>query len=491
MKKKDVLIIGAGLSGLSSAALLAHRGYNVTLLEKHTTPGGVARSAQMGDYTFDMGPTWYLMPGVFERFFSELGEDINDHLNLIDLDPSYRLFFEEGERFDITRDMDKNRAVFESLEMDGGKKLDRYLADSKYKLDTALDEFLYRDYTSIFDFLNRKMLIEGPKLQVFSKLDNHAKRFFASQKARKILEYNIVFLGCSPYKSPALYSLMSWVDLAEGVRYPEGGIHSLVRALEALAIKRGVTIHYNTPVDGIIIKDRKARALRSGEDEYSADIILSAADYHHTETELMPQQYRNYSSRYWEKKLMAPTAFLIYLGIKKKIPELAHHNIYLTSNWEEHFDTIFDHAAWPENPSYYVGCPSKTDPHVAPAEGEALFILVPVAPGLEDTDEIRDTLASSTIAHLEKITGTSFKDDIEEMRIVSHRDFIEEGNLYRGSSLGLAHTLFQSAVFRPSHRNKKIANLYYTSHYTHPGIGMPMVLISSEVVAQEIEKDFS
>ncbi len=488
---KKAVIIGAGLSGLTAAALLARDGFSVTMLEKHDAPGGVARKKKAAGFTFDMGPTWYLMPEVFERFFGLFGKRVSDLYELNLLDPSYKIFFSKDETATITGDMDHNRRLFEGLEPGGGESLTRYLETAEYKYNTAMEEFLYREYNSLLDFFNKKMLLEGTRLHVFQKLDNYAKRFFKNPRARKILEYNIVFLGCSPYKSPALYSLMSHVDIRQGVRHPTGGIFRLVEAVHGLGAKLGVRFRFGEEAREIVVENGRASGVRTDTGMYNADVVLSAADYRHTETALLAEGYRNYPGRYWEKKVYAPSALIIYLGLDRRVPALEHHNLFLSENWDDHFRDIFDRPAWPKDPSYYVGCPSRTDPTAAPRGCENLFILVPVAPGLEDTDDIRNSLAEKIITHLEGLTGEPIRNAILYKETRSIRDFEEGGNLFRGTALGLAHTLFQTAVFRPSHRNRRVPNLFYSSHYTHPGIGMPMVFISSEIAAGIIKREIT
>jgi len=485
---KKLIVIGAGLAGLTAAAQCARKGYDVTVLEKNDAPGGVARTLERGGFTFDMGPTWYLMAEVFDRFFAEFGKTTADYFELTALDPSYTIHFEDGRQAHITRDLSKVAALFEGLEPGAGKKLKGYLEESEYKYRTALDEFLYREYNSIFDFFNKKMLFEGMKLRIFQKLDPYLKRYFISEKIRKILEYNIVFLGCSPFKSPALYSLMSHVDLVQGVSYPMGGIGSLVRAVYDLAREQGVNFHFNSEVSSIEVKDGRAERVIASTGNFKGDIVLNAADYRLCEKNFLRPEHRTYSDRYWNKRLLAPTAFLIYLGLNKKIPGLSHHTLYLAEDWDRHFETIFDRPAWPDNPSFYIGCPSKTDSSVAPENGENLFVLVPVAPGLDDSDKTREQFADRIISKIESLTGETIRDSIIVKQIVSHCNFKELG-YFKGTSLGLAHTLFQTAFFRPAHRSKRVSNLYFTGHYTHPGIGMPMVVIASHVISDKILRE--
>jgi 1-hydroxy-2-isopentenylcarotenoid 3,4-desaturase len=486
---KKVVIIGGGLSGLSSAALLGREGYAVTVVEKHSVPGGVARVARENGFVFDMGPTWYLMPEVFEHFFELFDKNISDYYELVELDPSYQVFFEGKGNVTLSRDREANKKIFDLFEPDGGEKLDRYLANSAVKYSIAVNEFLYREFTGFFQFLNMRVLRDGLKLNIFRRLDAFMNKYFTSSEARKVLGFNTVFLGSSPYKTPALYSLMSHADLTQGVFYPMGGIGSMVEALHKLGEEQGVTYRFSENATKIEVTDRKTTGVTTDKGFISADIVLSSVDYHYTDTTLLDKPYANYSHTYWKKRVMAPSTFLIFLGLTKKVENLMHHNFFFVEDWEGNFRMIFDEKSWPEHPSYYVGVPSKTDTTLCPEGGETLFILVPVAPGLDDPDEFRERYAENVLVHLEGLTGQEIRSHIAYKRIISHRDFIDGNNIYKGSSLGLAHTLFQTALLRPSHRSKKVPNLYYTGHYTQPGIGMPMQLIGSELVAKRIKDE--
>jgi phytoene desaturase len=427
------------------------------------------------------------MSDVMERFFAQFDKKPADYYKLIDLDPSYRIFFGKDNYMDVTRDIEKNSSLFESLEKGAGRRLAEYLRISEFKYTTAINEFLYRDYASIFQFMNKKLMLEGLRLHIFKTLDSYAKRYFKSETLRKILEFNIVFLGCSPYKSPALYSLMSHVDMKLGVRYPKGGIYSFIEGLHRLCAENGVVFHFNSRVDSIFAKHSRAGGVKCGVETHTADAVISAADYHHTETELLDAEYRSYSKKYWNKRVMAPGALIVLSGVKKKLAGLAHHNLYLCERWKGHFSSIFDRPEWPADPSYYIGCPSASDASAAPSGCESLFVLVPIAPGLDDSN--RETYSERIMDHLGGLLGEDLAAKMEFKKIISHRDFSGSHNYYRGTALGLAHTLFQTAVFRPSHRSKKLPGLYFTGHYTHPGIGMPMALIASEITAGEIIND--
>lgn len=482
-------MIGAGFGGLSSAALLAKDGHKVEVFEKNDMAGGRARVWKKDGFVFDMGPSWYLMPDVFERFFKEFGKKPEDYYRLKHLDPQYRMYFGKEDRIDISRDISKNVELFDSLERDGGKKLKKYLELAKIQYEVAMDKFVYKNYNSLFDFFNWEIILNGPKMRLFSSLDNYTRRFFSNPKARKILLYTTVFLGGSPKKTPALYSLMSHVDFNLGVSYPDGGLGSLVSAFERVCKEQGVLVHYNSPVEKILVDSAgKARKLLVNGEEKQYDVVVANADYNHVETELLDRKWQTYDENYWRKKIIAPSAFIIYLGIKKKLKQLLHHTLILSNDWMGHFESIFDRPSWPGKPSYYVCCPSKTDDSVAPQGHENLFILVPAAAGLKDSDEFRERYAKKILSHLEESIGERFIDDITVKRIFTHRDFQEDYNAFKGTALGLAHTLFQTAVFRPGNQSRRISNLYYAGHFTNPGIGVPMVVISAHLVRELIRR---
>jgi phytoene desaturase len=489
MEQKTIIVIGSGFGGLSVAALLAKEGNKVKVIEKNEQAGGRASVYKIKGFTFDMGPSWYLMPDVFQKFFGEFGKKPEDYLQLKRLDPAYRVFFSKEDIVDISSDLNKNKNLFEKMEKGGSQKLSEYLDKSEYQYNIAMNDFIYKDYKHFTDFLKPKLIVEGTKLHMFDKLDHYAKRYFLSDKIRKILEYTIVFLGGSPYDSPALYSLMSHVDFNLGVWFPiGGGIGQLVEAMVKIAEKYDVDFEFNNPVKKIIVKNGIVKGVETQKGDYDADIVIANADYPYVETNLLEKEYISYNEKYWDKKKIAPSAFLMYLGLNKKLKSLTHHNLYFASNWENHFDEIFHNPKWPYNPSYYISCTSKTDKTVAPKDCENVFILVPVAPDLNDTDEIRDKYSDKILKHLENLTGEKIIDSIIYKKIFTHRDFSDRYNAYKGTALGLAHTLKQTAVFRPSHSSKKVKNLYYTGHYNHPGIGVPMVIISSQILAEEIKK---
>lgn len=489
MSQKKIVIIGAGFGGLSAAALLAKQGHDVLVLEKNEQPGGRASVYKEKGFTFDLGPSWYLMPDVFEKFFAQFGAKPEDFFKLQRLDPAYRIFFGKDDHVDLASDLQKNMALFEQIEPGAAAELTRYLAQSKYQYDVSMQDFLYRDYTSLLQFFNRRMLTEGRKLHVFESLDAYTRRYFKNDKLRKILEYSMVFLGGAPKNTPAIYSLMSHIDFNLGVWYPQGGITQVVQALEKLAISYGAKFQYNSPVDSIEVADKTAKYVVVNGERIPADIVVANADYHHVETKLLEKNNQTYPESYWQKRTLAPSAFILCLGYDRKITGLQHHSLFFDHDWMRHFDAIFENPGWPEFPSYYVSCASKTDATIVPPGGEALFVLVPVAAGLEDTDELRATYTEKILNHLGGLLGQDLHGAVVQ-KIISHCDFKELYNAYQGTALGLSHTLMQTAIFRPRHQSKKVSNLYYTGQYTHPGIGMPMCLISSQLVAEKINEQY-
>lgn len=487
---RQVVVIGAGFSGLSVAALLLQKGYQVQILEKNAEAGGRARLWSQQGYHFDMGPSWYLMPEVFDRFFAKLDRRREDYYALEKLKTYYKVFFEGADHVTITDDRAANKRVFDGLEPEGGAKLEAYLAKAAYKYDVAVGEFLYRDYKNLFQFFNRRLMTEGLKLDVFTSLDKFVGKYFTDIRARQILEYAMVFLGSSPQNAPALYSLMSHVDLNQGVFFPKGGLNGVARGMETLVRELGGVIHYNRDVTKIHVVNGQARGVEAGGETFSADLVVNAGDYAWGETQLLERPWQSYPEGYWKKRVVAPSMLIAYLGVKKAIPGLEHHNLYFSKDWNAHFDTIFKKPSWPENPCFYLSAITKTDKAMAPAGAENLFLLIPAAPGLADDPAWREDYLERQLIHVEQVTGTRFRQDIEVRRAFSQRDFEADYHAFQGTALGLSHTLFQTAVFRPSHRSKRVANLYYTGQYTHPGVGVPMCLIASEITAEEIERQW-
>ncbi len=485
-----VAVIGAGIGGLAVACLLAQDGHPVDVYEKNEQAGGRASVLEADGFRFDMGPSWYLMPDIFEHFFALLGERIEDHLRLTRLSPSYRIFFKgEARNVDLYGDRERDRATFASFEPTADQALDRYLLQAATVYDTARHWFLYRNYDSVWDFLDRHVAFSGMGPGLLASMDRHVNRFFADAHLRKIIEYPLVFLGGSPDNTPALYQLMSHLDFTQGVFYPQGGIVEVVRALERLAVARGVRIHVNCGVHQIRTEQGRATGLLL-EDGHtvSADLVVSNADNAFTERVLLRAEDRSFSERYWASRVMAPSAFILYLGVKGRIPTLTHHNLIFAQDWKVHFREIFDDPRWPSDPSLYVCAPSVTDPSVAPPGHENLFVLVPMAAGLEYTDADLQWYKEKMLRLLQEVFAVpDLAERIVYERTFCVREFEERYHSYKGSALGFAHTLRQTAVFRPNNVSKKVKGLYYVGAGTNPGIGMPVCLVSAELAYKRIK----
>ncbi len=484
-----ISIIGSGLGGMATACLLAASGNKVTVFEKNEQLGGRASVLKLDGFTFDMGPSWYLMPEFFEHFFALLGERSETYYQLQRLEPSYRIFFSgQSKPIDFYGDLERDLVTLEKLEPACSEKLRKYLETAKTQYEISTDRFIYKNYDSLRDFFTKEILQDGLKLHVFESMEKYIQKQFKSPEVQKILQYTLVFLGSSPARTPALYSLMSHIDFHQGVFYPAGGIGQVAKALETIAKKHGVTFRVNASVKRILLQGTKACGveLASGE-TYVSDAVISNADIAFTEEQLLPSSARDHSTAYWKKRTLAPSALILYLGIDKKLPNLKHHNLLFCKDWKRTFDQIFEHPAWPDDPSLYICAPSVTDPSVAPADKENLFVLVPIAAGLADTPELRKTYTDKILALIEKeLDLPDLRSHICVQKTFCVNDFIERYHSLGGSALGLAHTLWQTATFRPNNVSKKVQGLYYVGANTNPGIGMPMVLASAELLYKRL-----
>ncbi|NYB51965.1 MAG: phytoene desaturase [Methanobacteriaceae archaeon] len=489
---KNVTVVGAGFGGLSAGALLARDGFKVTVLEKNEGPGGRASVYSKDGFYFDMGPSWYLMPDVYEKFYHEFGKKAEDFFKLEKLDPSYRIFIYDEEVFDLRADVEKNYQLFDSFEPHGGEKLKEYLESSKELYEFSIEEMLYKDYKSVLDLLNGKLLIKSYKLHLWENLEDYINKQFESDEARKILKYAIGFLGGAPKNTPSFYHLVSHADLAMGVFYPEGGMRKVVSSLYELGESLGVEFKFNEPVKKLEINENVVKKVISSQGTYEPDLVIVTTDYPYAELELLDPVYQSYNQKYWEDRVISPSAMVVYLGVDFKVDKLLHHNLFLNKDWETGFDYIFDpeKAEWPQHPSYYVNVPSKTDETAAPEGSDTIYILIPLAPGMEDNSDLRKNLYNKILDDLESKIGVNIREHILVKKLFAINDFKERYNAYKGTAFGLTHTLRQTALWRPAHRSKKVRNLYYSGQYTHPGIGVPMVMVSSQIIAREIIEEY-
>jgi phytoene desaturase len=490
--KKKIIIIGSGIGGLGAAALLAKSGYDVTVIEKNANLGGRANIFEAEGYTFDMGPSWYLMPDVFEHYFKLLDEPISDHLDLVKLSPSYRVFFSNDEELpvvDIHSDLEKDLPLFEQLEPGITPKIKEYLKRSGEQYEMAKETFMYRNLGFSLDFLKWDVIKKGIELNPFQTMQSYLNKWFKSERVKKILEYTLVFLGSDPAKTPAMYNIMNAIDFNMGVYYPKGGIYEIVKALVNINKKHGVQFMTNSPVSKIIVTKNKATGvLLDNGTTLEADLIISNADLWFTETHLLEKRHQTYPERYWEKAVLSPSAFIMYLGLDRELDILSHHNLRFGGDWKQNFKELFDTPQLPEDPSYYICKPTETDPDLAPPGTDNLYVLVPIPPGLKLSEDDMSSYRQKIL----DLMKTDLKLPAIEDYIVYERsywsdDFRRDYNAYKGTALGLAHTLKQT-LNRPLNYSKKVKNLYYVGAGTSPGIGMPICLISAELVYKRIQK---
>jgi len=551
---ESVVVIGGGVGGLSTACYLADAGADVTVLERNEQLGGRASRLYRDGFRFDMGPSWYLMPDVFERVFAQFGRDPEEYYGLTRLDPHYSIIFKDGDRVDVPADREKTKEIFESYEDGAGEALDEYLAEAKHSYEVGMEQFVYEDRSRFRDWLDPSIARHARGLTFLGSMQEHVEEYFDHPKLQQIMQYTLVFLGGSPRNTPALYNLMSHVDFNLGVWYPDGGLGGVIDALVELGAELGVEYRTNCGVtairgrrggflletesgsvaadafdtgvehgsqdqpavtaggaarsagDDAVARDggtavqldaessREVVMVERGpgsgdENRVLADLVVSDADLAHVEQELLPPEKREYGEDYWESRTYAPSAFLLYLGVEGEVPALEHHTLVLPTDWDPHFEQLFDRPAWPDDPAYYLCVPSKTDETVAPEGHSNLFALVPIAPGLEDDPETRERYRDRILEDIAENTGEDLRDRIvvEEQFCVS--DFASRYNSMRGTALGMAHTLRQTAMFRPNHRSSTVDGLYFVGSYTTPGIGVPMCLIGGEIAADKLIQD--
>ena len=488
---KKVIVIGSGFSGLSAATDLADKGYDVSILEKNSTAGGRARVFNANGFTFDMGPSWYWMPDIFENYFAKFDKKPSDYYQLTRLDPSYAVILAEHKVIKIPASIDKLAAIFEEMEAGAAEKLYSFLAQAEYKYDKGINEFVWKPSLKITEFISLKLLYDVIRLDVFQSFHQHIRKFFKNEDLLKLMEFPILFLGAIPQNTPAMYSLMNYAEIKLGTWYPMGGMHEIVKGMVALADEKGVKLLFNQNVQRIEVEDGTAKKVITDTAIFNTDVVVASADYHHVEEKLLGEKYRNYDENYWNKRVMAPSSLLFYLGIDKKIPKLEHHNLFFDEDFSVHAHEIYTEPQWPSKPLFYVSAPSKTDASVAPEGCENLFLLIPVAPNLVDTEETREQYYGVIMERLEKYCGVSIRESVVYKKSYAHNDFIADYNAFKGNAYGLANTLMQTALLKPSLKNKKVKNLYYTGQLTVPGPGVPPSLISGLVVANEVSKDFS
>jgi phytoene desaturase len=477
-------IIGSGFSGLSAAAYLSAAGHEVHVYEKNAEPGGRARQiTTSGGYVFDMGPSWYWMPDVFEKFFADFHHTASDFYDLKLLDPSFEMVFGKNDSISVPADFSALCEMFDAIEPNSSGRLIQFMKEAEIKYRIGMEKFVYQPSLSIREFMSPEILMNALQLNLFRSHGSHIRKYFSDPRLLALMEFPILFLGGTAENIPALYTLMNYAGLKLGTWYPMGGFGKVIEAMKNIAEKQGAHFHFNATVEKIQLRNRAADSLLVNGKTIRTDGIIAAADYEHVENHLLPPSVKNYKNGYWNHKVFAPSCLIFYLGINKTIPRLLHHTLFFDESLSQHGKEIYDQPQWPTKPLFYVCCPSKTDPGVAPSGHENIFMLMPIAPGLKDTDEIREHYFEIMMDRLETFCGTSIRSYIDYKKSYCINDFIHDYNSFKGNAYGLANTLKQTAMLRPTIRNKKIHNLFYAGQLTVPGPGVPPSIISGKIAA--------
>lgn len=483
-----IAIIGSGISGLSAAAYAARAGLHVDVYEALDTPGGRARQfSTTNGYIFDMGPSWYWMPDIIENFFLDFNKSVSDFYELVPLDPQFEMVFENSS-ISVPSGYEEMKTLFESIESGSSKRLDTFMQSAQYKYLIGMLEFVNKPCHSWMEFVSPKIAKNALRLDLLRNFRSYVNKYFQHPKLRALMEFPVIFLGASPKNIPALYSLMNYGGYVLGTWYPKGGFYQLVLAMKSVAESQGAVFHFNKKVEKITTKSGEVDGLIINGEKLKYHTVISSADYHHTES-LLAQKDRNYTEKYWSKRTFAPSCLIYYIGLKKKLPNLKHHTLFFENDLDGHIDNIYKDKKWPEKPLFYTCCPSKTDSTVAPDGHENIFLLMPVATGLADSESIRQKYFEMMIDRLEKHIGVHhLMEHIDYKRSYCVSDFANDYHAYQGNAYGLANTLRQTAVLKPSIKNKRVANLFYTGQLTVPGPGVPPAIISGKIAADEVIK---
>ncbi|MEX0314932.1 MAG: phytoene desaturase family protein [Allomuricauda sp.] len=481
---KKVIVVGSGFSSLSAACYLAHAGLDVELFEKNNTVGGRARQFKKEGFTFDMGPSWYWMPDIFDKFFADFDKQTSDYYQLDKLDPAYKIFFKD-DIITIGDCMEKICEEFERIESGSSTHLKSFINKAQNNYDIAINKVVLRPGLSPFELVTKETVLRVD--QFFKTISHEVRKRFKNPKLISVLEFPVLFLGAKPSKTPSFYNFMNFADFGLGTWHPKGGMYQVIKAMKSLAEELGVTIHVDRPVEQILVESNQVKGIQSKGTGYLADIVVSGADYHHSEG-LLPEKYRQYSETYWDKKTYAPSSLLFYIGFNKKLRHVEHHNLFFDTDFERHAQEIYDSPQWPSEPLFYANFPSVTDTSMAPEGCETGFFLVPIAPGLQDTPQLRDQYFDIIMDRFDKHTGQDVKKSIIFKESFCVKDFIEQYNSYKGNAYGMANTLSQTAFLRPNLKSSKVDNLFFTGQLTVPGPGVPPSLISGKLVSDLVTK---
>ena len=483
--KKTIAIIGSGFSSLAASCYLAQQGHDVTIYEKNSSIGGRARQFKSNGFTFDMGPSWYWMPDVFERFFNDFNKQTADFYELIKLNPAYRVYFGINDFISIFDNLEEIISTFESIEIGSGKKLQSFINHAKSNYDIAIKDLVYRPGVSPLELITPKTALKLG--QFVTNVSADIRKEFKNERLIQILEFPVLFLGAKPSKTPSFYNFMNYADFGLGTWHPKTGMFDVVRGIEKLAMELGVTIKTDAAIEKIIVENKTAIGIQINGGFIPADIVVSGADYQHSET-LLQEEHRAYSEKYWESRVFAPSSLLFFIGFDKKIENISHHALFFDVDFNQHAADIYDSPKWPDEPLFYANFPSKTDATAAPEGMESGFFLIPLAPGIQDSEALREEYFEKIITRFEQLTQQKIKNSIIFKRSFCKNDFVTDYNAYKGNAYGMANTLLQTAFLRPKLKSKKVKNLYFTGQLTVPGPGVPPALISGKLVAELIKK---
>jgi phytoene desaturase len=486
--KNRISIIGSGFASLAAACYLAKDGYNVTVYEKNDTIGGRARQLKTEGFTFDMGPSWYWMPDVFERFFGDFNKSPGDYYELQKLRPAYKVLFGKNESITIEDTLEKIKLAFEQEEPGSATKLQKFIDSAQSNYEIAIKDLVYRPGVSPLELVTPATMKKIG--QFFSTISRDVRKEFSNKKLVQILEFPVLFLGAKPSDTPSFYSFMNYADFGLGTWHPNGGMYKVIEGMESLAKSLGVEFKTNSTVSKINVLKKTVTSLTVNQQEIETDIVLSGADYHHSET-LLDEKNRQYSQEYWASKTYAPSSLLFYVGFNKKLKNIEHHNLFFDVDFEAHAREIYDEPAWPKEPLFYANFTSVTDAGTAPINCENGFFLIPIAPGLDDTKELREEYFNRIITRFEELTQQEVRENIMFRESFCVNDFIQDYNSYKGNAYGMANTLLQTAFLRPKLKSSKVKGLFFTGQLTVPGPGVPPSLISGKLVSGLIQKEFA
>lgn len=488
---QHTIVIGAGFAGLSAASYLARGGARVTLLERHGMAGGRARTFSAEGFRFDMGPSWYWMPDVFERYFADFGTSVAEQYDLVRLDPSYRVVFGDGDALDIPAKLAHLYRLCEDIEPGSARRLKKFLAEAQYKYEVGMSEFVEKPSHSLAEFADVRVAQAALKLHMLKDMEGYVDEQFADDRLRQVLKFPVLFLGAKPANTPALYSLMNYADLVMGTWYPMGGMHKMVEAMVRVAKSQGVDIRYDTTVRRVATREGRVVGVETADGYLEGDAVVGAADYHHVEQHLLAPEDRQYTEDYWDRRTMAPSSLLYYVGVRGKLPGIKHHTLFFDRPFDLHAEEIYERPQWPSDPLFYVCAPSVTDASVAPPDCENLFVLVPTAPGLGgDSEVLRKRYFDMVMDRYERHVGAPVRERIVYSRSYAETNFEEDYSAYKGNAYGLANTLRQTAFLKPKMKSARVDGLYYAGQLTTPGPGVPPSLVSGRVAAGEILRDY-